>query len=233
MTGGQFGGLASSDALPVTMTAVVDVLVDAIPSLRERKKQRTRATLVNAAVKLCLKQGYEHTTVDQIASAAEVSPRTFSRYFATKDAVYLSLLEALVDAVAAELVRLPAELSPLRALRDAHIIVLDRVRSGAVPGLTPEGVALGLRVINSTSVLKTAAAELESPSVMAALAARMGEPAGSRRLRLVNSVWSAIIVSGCGDLVTDGDDALLGPELMTERIAASYDSLTALLAPLH
>ena len=70
------------------MTAVVNLLDDATPGLRERKKQRTRATLISAAVKLCLEQGYEHTTVDQIAAAAEVSPRTFSRYFATKDAVY-------------------------------------------------------------------------------------------------------------------------------------------------
>ena len=94
------------------MTAVVDLLADATPGLRERKKQRTRATLIDAAVELCLEQGYEHTTVDQIAAIAEVSPRTFSRYFATKDAVYLTLLEDLVNAVAVELDAIPLEVPP-------------------------------------------------------------------------------------------------------------------------
>ena len=42
--------------------------------------------LVDAAVELCITQGYESTTVEQIAAAAEISTRTFSRYFATKDA---------------------------------------------------------------------------------------------------------------------------------------------------
>ncbi|PRC43812.1 TetR family transcriptional regulator, partial [Mycobacterium sp. ITM-2017-0098] len=58
--------------------------------LRERKKRRTRATLINAAVGLCDRQGFDGTTVDQIAAVAEVSPRTFSRYFATKDAIALA-----------------------------------------------------------------------------------------------------------------------------------------------
>ena len=54
--------------------------------------------LVDAAVKLCIERGYDNTTVEQIAAAAEVSPRTFSRYFPTKDAVMMTLLEDLVNA---------------------------------------------------------------------------------------------------------------------------------------
>ena len=50
---------------------------------------------------------------------------------------------------------------------------------------------------------------------------------GNRRLRLVNAVWSAIIVTGCGDLVTDEDGLELGPELMVERIIESFDTFTA------
>ena len=214
------------------MTAVVDLLADATPGLRERKKLRTRATLISAAVELCLKRGYEHTTVDQIAAAAEVSPRTFSRYFATKEAVYLALLEVLIDAVAAELDQIPLEVPPLRALKDAHVAVLGRVSSGRVPGLSCEGIALTLQVINSTHELKMAAGELKSPAVMKVLARRMGVELGDRRLRLVATVWSAIVVSGCGDLVMDGDGVKLGPELMTERIDEAFDTFTALTAQL-
>ena len=61
--------------------------------LRERKKRRTRATLIDSAVVLCDRQGFDGTTVDQIAASADVSPRTFSRYFNTKDAIALALID--------------------------------------------------------------------------------------------------------------------------------------------
>jgi len=45
---------------------------DAALGLRELKKQRTRATIVDVAARLCAQRGYENTTVDQIAAAADI-----------------------------------------------------------------------------------------------------------------------------------------------------------------
>src|SRR5512146_1844355 len=71
-------------------------------SLRQRKRERTRAALIAAALELFERQGYEATTIDEIAAAADVSPRTFFRYFSTKEEV------ALGDDVGPEIVGLIA-----------------------------------------------------------------------------------------------------------------------------
>jgi AcrR family transcriptional regulator len=85
--------------------------------LRERKKARTRASLREHALRLFREQGYQATTVEQIAAAAEVSPSTFFRYFPTKEDVVLQddmdvrILEAFD--------RQPPELPPIQAVRAA------------------------------------------------------------------------------------------------------------------
>ena len=68
-------------------------------SLRERKRAKTRRALIDAAVELFDRQGYEQTTVAQIAAAAEISTRTFFSYFASKEDLLFPDSQARVQAV--------------------------------------------------------------------------------------------------------------------------------------
>jgi AcrR family transcriptional regulator len=85
------------------------------PGLRERKKAKTRAAIREHAFRLFREQGYDATTVEQIAEAAEVSHTTFFRYFPTKEDVVLQDdMELLwIDALRAQ----PPDIPPVEALR--------------------------------------------------------------------------------------------------------------------
>jgi AcrR family transcriptional regulator len=85
--------------------------------LRERKKARTRASIREHALRLFREQGYQVTTVEQIAAAAEISPATFFRYFPTKEDVVLQDDFDLITIAA--LNAQPPELSPIAAFRAA------------------------------------------------------------------------------------------------------------------
>ena len=57
---------------------------DTDDGLRGRKRRQTRAALSLAAIRLCIERGWDAVTVDDIAAAANVSPRTFRNYFSTR-----------------------------------------------------------------------------------------------------------------------------------------------------
>jgi AcrR family transcriptional regulator len=94
-------------------------LMSAAVGLRERKKARTREALKDAAMVLFTRQGFEGTTVEEIAEACEVSPRTFFRYFPTKEDVLFADADARRDTLLAVLADRPADEPPFVALHAA------------------------------------------------------------------------------------------------------------------
>lgn len=103
-------------------------------TLRDRKKERTRQALIDAAGRLFAEQGYERTTVADIAAAADIGTRTFFSYFASKEELVYpeadARIRAAVDAIAA---RAPGD-SPVDVLLRALGNVGDEI-VGPMAGL--------------------------------------------------------------------------------------------------
>ncbi len=96
--------------------------------LREEKKDRTRAQLLEAALDLIHKRGFEETTVADIAAAVSVSPRTLLRYFPTKEDVIVSWVQDGMTIIREELrERLKSEPPVVALLASARtmLAVLD------------------------------------------------------------------------------------------------------------
>ncbi|MGW3283540.1 TetR/AcrR family transcriptional regulator [Streptomyces sp. NPDC001002] len=92
--------------------------------LREIKMERTRQLIADTAIALFDEQGFDATTVEQIAAAAEVGPRTVYRYYPTKEALVVRFTEEALHTALAELRGLPAEVP----LPQALFQVVDSVR---------------------------------------------------------------------------------------------------------
>jgi len=121
-------------------------------SRRERQKARTRAAIQHQALRLFREQGYEATTIEQIAEAAEVAPSTCFRYFPAKeDLVLTDDYDALiVEAFGAQ----PPGLGPVEAVRRALREVLG--------GLTEDELAdMGDRAELALAVPELRAATLD------------------------------------------------------------------------
>ena len=116
--------------MPVRTTCHDDHVIGASPpSLRERKKAKTRKVLADTATELFAEQGFDHTTVEAIVEACDVSPRTFFRYFSSKEDVLFAAgderLRQLLDAIAS---RTSGE-APLRSMREAALSLVPEYTS--------------------------------------------------------------------------------------------------------
>jgi len=93
------------------------VTIDPAPTRRERKKLETRQALEQAALRLFAERGYEQTTVEEIAEAADVAVRTFFRYFSSKqDVLFGDVVKDRVSRLRTELAVRPRSESPIKSI---------------------------------------------------------------------------------------------------------------------
>jgi AcrR family transcriptional regulator len=110
------------------MTAAPEITASAEPrpSLRERKKLATRRALRRAALDLVAERGFAHVTVEDIAEAADVSPRTFFNYFPSKEAAVFGSDTGRTEALRLRLIQQSPGESALEALR---VVLIDEARA--------------------------------------------------------------------------------------------------------
>ena len=129
-------------------------------TLAERKRQLVRDELAEAALRLLARQGFEDTTVDELAAAAGVSRRTFFRYFASKEDVVISSLVVVSEGILAEVEARPAAEPPAVAIREAVKAVTvedfaeDREKSVALIRHTQQVPALRARFAERLDLLR-------------------------------------------------------------------------------
>jgi len=161
------------------------------PGLRERKKQKTRWAIQAHALRLFAEQGYEQTTVDQIAEAAEVSQSTFFRYFRTKEELVVNdeYDDLMVSLFQAE----PTDRPPIAALR--HVIGqafqdmtaedIDKIRQRVV--LLTAVPALRMRLLDQFNT--------NLGMIAQALAPHVGAPVDSFEVRVLAGAVTGVLVT--------------------------------------
>lgn len=154
----------------------------------ERRRQLVRDEIGQIAISLFAERGFDAVTVADISEAANISERTFFRYFLTKDEVVIDyetkLLARLTDLMASR----PEEEGPVTALRKAYLAT-----SFVLPEDRPRIVELGRILANAPALRATANGHRLTPneSLLKAVSSRMNLPATDFRPRTVIAVMSA------------------------------------------
>jgi AcrR family transcriptional regulator len=193
-------------------------LASLAPGLRQRKRQQTRERLTQAAMALFLEHGFEATTLDDIAAAADISRRNFFHYFASKEDVVFAWQEestaALITAVAAR----PANESMLAAAENAILAMVMELKPGeaiAIARLKRDNPALQARDQVKHEKLERALAE--------ALSRRTGHKTEKLQARLVAMIATGAMRIG-GELWA-AEGAREKPEVLVKRMFAAIRAI--------
>jgi AcrR family transcriptional regulator len=196
--------------------------------LRERKKMQTRDRLIAAALELCDQQGFEATTVDQISDAADISPRTFNRYFATKEDVVLAPVEDMISAMAASLDAQPHTGNEIEALVNAQVEILGgRCPVGALDLTRFETMN---RIIQNAPSVNARSIELgdkKMRSITTKVAERMNVAPDDPRVRVIVSVFMSLMHISmdtwrCGQ--QSNEDGITDTAVAADTLYATYQT---------
>jgi AcrR family transcriptional regulator len=171
--------------------------------LRRRARDAVRAEIAETAFQLFTQRGFDQTTVDDIAAAAGLSRRSFFRYFASKEDAVLGMLNAVGDAIAAELAARPAGEPPWPSLRRALDVLVTTYLGD------PKVALARFRLIHHTPALRTTLLDKQDRwqrSLAQVLAARLGaDPAHDLRPQLLAATaLAALDVASRRWLASDG-----------------------------
>jgi len=190
----------------------------ATPGQRARKRQQTRERLTRAAMTLFLERGFEATTLDDIAAAADVSRRSFFHYFASKEDVVFAWQEEIITALIAAVAARPAGETMLTAAENAIAAMvrqLDPSEAIAMARLKRDNPALQARNQVKYEMLERTLAEA------------LGKRAGHKRERL-QARLVAMITTGAmriGDELWTAEGAREKPEAMVKRMFAAMRAI--------
>lgn len=139
--------------------------------LRERKKRERRRHIEDVAVALFERDGFDATTIEGIAAAADIAPRTYFSYFATKDDAVLADYAERLARILAELGRRPADEPAWAALRASFALVASDYASEA------DRIRRRFRIMAATPSVYARSLQLQAgweQALGAHLAARLG-----------------------------------------------------------
>ncbi|MFD7615054.1 TetR/AcrR family transcriptional regulator [Streptomyces sp. NPDC059828] len=209
-----------------------DVAPPAAPAgLRESKKQETRQLISDHATRLFLAQGFEQTTIAEIAIAARVAKKTVTNYFARKEDLALDHQDAFVGSLArAVATRRPGE-SALTALR--RVFIEAATAAEPVAGFSGPEFAHMVADSPTLSTRLRDLHDLREAALVDALAEATGATPGDITPRAAAALLAAVhraLFQRIQELTLAGDDNSRITVVITEEAGIAFDLLEPSLA---
>lgn len=162
-------------------------------NLRERMRATVQAEVTEVALRLFSEQGFEQTTVDQIASEAGLSRASLFRYFGTKEDIVLGHLEEGGRRVAQALTARPERERPWQALRRAFDLIAELNEEA------PQEALAYLRMLHETPSLRARYFEKQMtwqkllvPEITRRMGAKPDDPQDPRPRALVTAALACL-----------------------------------------